>query len=120
MQLKQHKRLICLFVFGASLILAVTGVYLWWIHTGWGGDGFGRGQGLGQGRRGPYVGEGYSLIRFMKDIHLYAGFVFIAFCGLHMACNWKAMKRHLGLEAASPPDASHSGKSFKQPIAGDE
>jgi hypothetical protein len=115
--------LICLLAFGVGLVLVVTGLYLWWIHTDWGRAGTGGGLGLGggRGRRGPYIVEGYSLTRFMKDIHLYAGFAFMAFCGLHMACNWKAMKRHLGLEDASssavPP---RSAKNLKQSIPSDK
>lgn len=80
-----YKRPVALLILAASLILVVTGFWLWL-----GVFGAGRGSGIA------------SLRHTLKDIHLYAGWAFTGLMVAHVACNAKAMARHLGLVSDAP------------------
>lgn len=76
----EFKRPVALVLLAASLVLVVTGLWIWL-----GIFGAGRGGGIA------------SLRHTLRDIHLYAGWVFIGAAAAHIACNARAMARHLGL-----------------------
>ena len=86
------KRPVALVLLAASLVLAVTGLWIWL-----GIFGAGRGGGI------------LSLRHTLRDIHLYAGWVFIGAAGAHIACNAKAMARHLGLVSGAPKSRASQG-----------
>lgn len=73
------KRPVALVLLAASLVLAVTGIWIW--SGAWGA---GRGGGI------------QSLRHTLRDIHLYAGWAFIAAAAAHVALNRRPMLRHLG------------------------
>lgn len=82
------KRPLALALLATTLLLTVTGLWLW--LGGFGG-------------RGP--GGAPSLLRhWLKDIHLYASWAFIAAFIGHSICNGRALLRHLGFngDARSP------------------
>ena len=87
-----YKRPVALLILAASLILVVTGFWLWL-----GVFGAGRGGGVA------------SLRHTLRDIHLYAGWAFAAVMVAHIACNAKAMARHLGLVADAPKSRASQG-----------
>jgi len=82
------KRPVALALLAVTLFLAVTGVWLWLGHPSGGGRGGGFGRGLDDAR---------ALRHALRDIHLYVAWIFLFVAGLHVACNWRAMLRHLGL-----------------------
>jgi len=80
----QWKRPAALACLAAVLVLAATGVWLWLLPHGAGAGG-----GLGRG-------GGSSLRHTLRDIHLYASWLFLPAVVLHVLCNGRAMLRHLG------------------------
>jgi hypothetical protein len=91
-----YKRPVALLILAASLILVVTGFWLWL-----GIFGAGRGGGIA------------SLRHTLRDIHLYAGWAFTAMMVAHIACNARAMARHLGLISDAP--RSHASQGTLRP-----
>ncbi|SBV98872.1 exported hypothetical protein [uncultured Alphaproteobacteria bacterium] len=81
----EYKRPVALVLLAATLVLAVTGLWIW--------SGV-----LGAGRGGGI----YSLRHTLRDVHLYAGWVFIGAASAHVALNWRPMLRHLGFAPRSP------------------
>lgn len=88
-----YKRPVALLLLAASLILIVTGFWIWL-----GVFGAGRGGGVA------------SLRHTLRDIHLYAGWAFTALAALHIACNARAMARHLGLVSDAPRNPASRGR----------
>ena len=86
------KRPVALVLLAASLVLVVTGLWVWL-----GVFGAGRGGGV------------LSLRHTLRDVHLYAGWVFIGAAAAHVACNARAMARHLGLVSAAPRNPESRG-----------
>jgi len=87
-----YKRPVALLMLAASLVLVVTGFWIWL-----GIFGAGRGGGID------------SLRHTLRDIHLYAGWTFTAMMAAHIACNAKAMARHLGLVSDAPKNRASRG-----------
>ncbi|WP_420792983.1 DUF4405 domain-containing protein [Oleispirillum naphthae] len=77
------KRPVALVLLAATLVLAVTGVWLWLGYPPGSGGGYGR-------------GGASSMRHTLRDIHLYASWAAMPATVLHIACNWRAMLRHLG------------------------
>lgn len=86
------KRPVALILLAASLVLVVTGLWVWS-----GMFGAGRGGGIS------------SLRHTLRDVHLYAGWVFIGAAAAHVACNARAMARHLGLISDAPRSRASQG-----------
>jgi hypothetical protein len=83
------KRPIALVLLASTLLLTVTGLWLWLGFPG-GGRGFGG---------APPAPS--TLKHLLKDLHLYASWAFMAATVCHLICNGRAMLRHLGFT----PDA---------------
>lgn len=60
------------------IILALTGLFNWLLPHGHGGEGF-----------------LISLRHFFRDIHEWAGFIFIIFGAIHVVVHWTYIKRNL-------------------------
>ncbi len=88
-----YKRPVALLMLAASLILVVTGFWLW-LGV------------FGAGRGGGGVA---SLRHTLRDVHLYAGWAFTALMAAHVACNARAMARHLGLLPDAPRTRASQG-----------
>lgn len=82
------RRLAAVVAFFSFIPLAVSGLVLLCLPRG--GGGYGR----GIGRTVEFLG----VVRYdWGEIHEIAAVVFLTAAVIHLACNWKAMKRHLGL-----------------------
>lgn len=81
----EYKRPVALVLLAATLVLIVTGLWIW--------SGV-----LGAGRGGGIA----SLRHTLRDIHLYAGWTFIGAVAAHLALNWRPMLRHLGFSPGNP------------------
>jgi len=83
------KRPVALVLLAATVVLAATGVWLWLGYPPGSGGGFGR-----------RLSGASSMRHTLRDIHLYASWVAMPATVLHLACNWRAMLRHLGFGGA--------------------
>ena len=84
--MSDYKRPVALVLLAATLVLIVTGLWIW--------------SGVLGAQRGGGI---YSLRHTLRDIHLYAGWAFIASAAAHVALNWRPMLRHLGFGASRNP-----------------
>ena len=82
------RRLAALSVFFSFIPLAASGLVMLWLPRG--GGGFGR----GIGRTAEFLG----VVRHdWGEFHEIAALAFLTAAIIHLACNWRRMKRHLGL-----------------------
>ncbi len=88
------KRPLALVLLVTTILLTVTGLWLWLGYPG-GGRGFGG---------APPAPS--TVKHLLKDVHLYASWAFIAAFVGHLICNGRAMLRHLGFNAGTRNPAS--------------
>lgn len=89
------RRLTAVIAFFSFIPLAVSGLAMLLLPHGGGlGRGGARGFGRGLSQTVDFLGISRS---DWGEFHEIAGIVFLIAAVVHLSCNWRAMKRHLGL-----------------------